>query len=543
MSTSSPTSVSGQTTLLDDAAVRFDRPNLPNAAILMSSLRHLGYSNHSAIADLVDNALDADAQNIAVEIVREKGDFVISVLDDGTGMDVRTLDEAMKLGSDTERNVASDLGLYGMGLVTASISIGRRLQVMTRNGDGTLLVAVSDLDEIANVNEFVKYQAPGEQHDVARFTDSFSRSGLEASTTGTVVTISKSDGMQYSTTGHFVNSLKKHLAQTFRYYLSAGKRIRINGVDLEPHDPLHLDLKDTKDSEATKVFSDEDYDFSFKDDEGNEITEKFRVKIVTLPDFGQDGNTERGFTLKNQGFYILRNNREIAGAQTLGLFTRHSEFNLFRAEIHVPATMDDVLGVNFTKREIKPKQAFTDKLRHVIGGQLKTIRAQRWKKTRVRDDKPDQHTEAERLITAKSHLLVKPKAEIEKRSRRQKRDDGTGNGDSPADGKKERKNLRKTQLTSDDLRCRFEQVSLGEGGQIFEAYQEGRTIIVQWNIDHPFYERFVTDIHDSGLVTAIDFFIWAWASAELMVYEDGQKAEMLDQMKTLISMNTRTLLK
>jgi hypothetical protein len=44
-------------------------------------------------------------------------------------------------------------------------------------------------------------------------------------------------------------------------------------------------------------------------------------------------------------------------------------------------------------------------------------------------------------------------------------------------------------------------------------------------------------------VTAIDFFIWAWASAELLVYEDGKVADLLDQMKTLISMNTRTLLK
>lgn len=539
MSTISSTSPPEQTTLLDGAGLKFDRPNLPNAAILMSSLRHLGYSNHSAISDLVDNSLDADAQNIIVEVTREKGDFVITVLDDGIGMDEHTLDEAMKLGSDTERNVASDLGLYGMGLVTASISIGRRLQVMTRSSAGDLYVAVSDLDEIVAANEFVKHQAAAAAQDAERFADAYARNGLEAPTTGTVVTISKSDGMQYSATGHFVNSLKKHLAQAFRYYLAAGKTIRVNGDDLQPIDPLGMDL------EGTKLFSDEDYEFSFKDGAGKDVVEKFRVKIVTLPDFGKDGNLERGFTLKNQGFYILRNNREIAEAQTLSLFTRHSEFNLFRAEIHVPATMDDALGVNFTKREVKPKQAFTDKLRQVIGGQLKTIRAQRWKKTRVSDDSTDQHAEAARLITAKSHLLVKPKAEIEKRKPRSKEDGTRENRDErDSSTSKERKNLRATQLTPGDLRCRFEQVSLGEGGQIFEAYQEGRTIIVQWNIDHPFYERFVTNSDgDGGLVTAVDFFIWAWASAELMVYEDGKVAEMIDQLKTLISMNTRTLLK
>jgi histidine kinase/DNA gyrase B/HSP90-like ATPase len=537
MSSASTETGPEQTTLLEATGLKFDRPNLPNAAILMNSLRHLGYSNHSAVADLIDNAIDADAQSIAIEVVREKGDFVISVLDDGIGMDDVTLDEAMKLGSDTDRNVASDLGLYGMGLVTASISIGRRLQVLTRSSLATPLVAISDLDEIVAANEFVKYQATAQAHDAKRFADAYKRNGLEEPTTGTVVSISKSDGMQYTATGHFVNSLRKYLAQTFRYYLAAGKTIRVNGEDLAPLDPLHLDLA------GVKVFSDDDYELSFKDAEGNEVTDKFRVKIVTLPDFGPEGNLERGFTLKNQGFYILRNNREIAEAQTLSLFTRHSEFNLFRAEIQVPATMDDVLGVNFTKREIKPKQAFTDKLRQVIGGQLKTIRAQRWKKTRVKDERADQHAEAARLITAKSHLLVKPKAEIEKRTRR--KEEQETNGKAPTtDSTKERKNFRKSQLTPDDLRCRFEQVSLGEGGQIFEAYQEGRTIIVQWNIDHPFYERFVTNNDaDSGLVTAIDFFIWAWAGAELMVYEDGKVAEMIDQMKTLISMNTRTLLK
>jgi hypothetical protein len=313
-----------------------------------------------------------------------------------------------------------------MGLVTASISIGRRLQVMTRAEHEKTLVAISDLDEIVLKNEFVKHQATASSTDEGRFAQAFARNSLVDAGTGTVVTISKSDGMQYSSTGHFVNSLKKYLAQTFRYYLAAGKRLRVNGEDLTPVDPLHLDL------EGVKVFSDEDYEFVFKDASGNEVVEKFRVKLVTLPDFGTDGNLERGFTLKNQGFYILRNNREIAEAETLGLFTRHSEFNLFRSEIHVPALMDDVLGVNFTKREVKPKQAFVDKLRQVVGGQLKTIRAQRWKK-RVPDNGPDRHEEAARLITAKSHLLVKPKAEIEKRGPRST-DGSAGARDAGATG-------------------------------------------------------------------------------------------------------------
>ena len=532
-----PATKSAQPTLAVTESRTFDRPNVPNAAILMSSLRHLGYSNHSAIADVVDNSIDADAQTIAIEVDREQGDFVISVLDDGSGMIDPILDQAMRLGSDTERNIASDLGLYGMGLVTASISIGRRIQVITRAEGHPLLIAVNDLDEVVRRNEFIKYQAEAGPADEQTYEEAFTRNGFaEVPETGTIVTISKSDGMQYSSTGHFVNSLKNHLAQTFRHYISAGKGILVNGEALDAIDPLHLDV------EGTRIFSDDVHEFKFKDADGNEVTEKFRLKIALLPDFGEMGNRERKFDLRHQGFYILRNNREIAEAETLGLFTRHSEFNLFRAELSVPATLDDALGVNFTKREVKPGQAFLDKLRQVAQGQLKTIRSQRWKKKAVSDDKQDAHQEAARLITAKQHLLVKPKAEIEKRSPRKTTD--TERPEASEDTGRERKNLRRTRLTKDDLRCRFETVSLGEGGQIFEAYQEGRTIIIQWNVDHPFYDVFVNSADgNTGLVTAIDFFVWAWAGAELYVYEDGKNAEVLDKVKSLISMNTRTLLK
>src|SRR5262249_48715553 len=161
-------------------------------------LRHLGYNNHSAIADLVDNSIDAEAAHIGIEVLRDKGDFVISIMDDGHAMDRSVLDEALKLGSNTERNAASDLGLYGMGLVTASNSIGRRLEVLTRQDGGALLRSVSDLDEIIAQNRFVKYLGVGDEADAARFDQMFNRNGLDVPSSGTIVTISKSDGMKYS---------------------------------------------------------------------------------------------------------------------------------------------------------------------------------------------------------------------------------------------------------------------------------------------------------------------------------------------------------
>src|SRR5271170_7359722 len=116
--------------------MKYDRPNDPNAGRLVESLRYLGYGNYEAIADLLDNSIDADAQHISIRVVQRAGQPLISVADDGTGMTHSILDEAMKLGSLTGRDLNSDLGKFGMGLVTASLSIAKNCHVVTRGSDG-----------------------------------------------------------------------------------------------------------------------------------------------------------------------------------------------------------------------------------------------------------------------------------------------------------------------------------------------------------------------------------------------------------------------
>src|SRR5438128_9247117 len=83
--------------------------NPPNARRTMEALREMGYDSYASILDIVDNSIDAQAQSIRVSIAEQKGDIIIEIVDDGCGMDDVTLSEALRLGSDTERN-ATDLG-------------------------------------------------------------------------------------------------------------------------------------------------------------------------------------------------------------------------------------------------------------------------------------------------------------------------------------------------------------------------------------------------------------------------------------------------
>src|SRR5687767_1034296 len=129
-----PAAASPSSSNTSDSAVIYTPPN---PARLYSSLRDSGYENDSAVADLVDNAIDGEAAAIRIYVeprtgVLREGDTRIVVADDGIGMDAATLGEALKLGSLAEHDPTSDLGKYGLGLITASISIARRLAVLTK---------------------------------------------------------------------------------------------------------------------------------------------------------------------------------------------------------------------------------------------------------------------------------------------------------------------------------------------------------------------------------------------------------------------------
>jgi hypothetical protein len=115
----------------------------------MHSLRDIGYDLPAAVADLVDNSIDAGAYHVGVHIARRGADSFIRIADDGIGMTPRELDEAMRYGSARSYD-ARALGRFGLGLKTASLSQCRSLTVATRTTPrGRIEIRRWDIDEIA----------------------------------------------------------------------------------------------------------------------------------------------------------------------------------------------------------------------------------------------------------------------------------------------------------------------------------------------------------------------------------------------------------
>jgi hypothetical protein len=520
-------------TATSTSVVPFTHKSSPNPEKLIDSLRHLGYDNYSAIADLVDNCIDAGAKTIKILCRIRSGQPEILIADDGIGMDQVILDQAIRLGSLIEKDSASDLGKFGMGLCTASLSLCRETTVLTKAQDEDMLKAVNDVDEIKRQNEFVSFFGKPTKDDTELFLDL-----LGDVPSGTVVIFRKCDNLQNKTNiSAFGNTLSNRLARIFRYFISADIALYVNDKRLNAIDPLLWE------DHGTERFDDSSLKVQISDD-GKLVEDEIRIKLAILPEHPAEGEKAGEYGIKNQGFYVLRNNREILDSVTLDLFLKHGEFNRFRGEIHFSGTLDKYMTVNFTKRSVTPWQSLFDQLSKYLSGQLKTIRARckRAQRAETPEHLKEVHEDVEKEIRKKSKLLLVPKAPKEKRESPIPRN-GKGKPSIP-EPTQIREPREKQQPGGFAANCEFLTASMGEAGPIYEAEQRGRKIIVKWNSDHPFYKRFLLDnSQDRTMAAAADFLVYSWACAELMWFSNNEETlELITNFKSVVSANMRTLL-
>lgn len=133
---------------VNEGTIRLD----PEPSILIESLRDIGYSFNSALADIVDNSITAGATDVWILAIPDD-DFRIGIIDNGNGLAEDELKQAMRLGSTDprQRRALNDLGRFGLGLKTASFSQCRRLTVASRNKENASAFTW-DLDLVVEQN-------------------------------------------------------------------------------------------------------------------------------------------------------------------------------------------------------------------------------------------------------------------------------------------------------------------------------------------------------------------------------------------------------
>ena len=127
--------------------------NTPSPDVLMNSMRSIGYNFRTAIADIIDNSISAKAKNIYISSPINDEKIFITILDDGEGMDDSELFNAMKYGSNKEYYDTNDLGRFGLGLKSASLSQCRILTVASKK-ENVIVAYQWDLDSVIQNREW-----------------------------------------------------------------------------------------------------------------------------------------------------------------------------------------------------------------------------------------------------------------------------------------------------------------------------------------------------------------------------------------------------
>jgi hypothetical protein len=332
----------------------------PDPAGTIESLSALGYSLQAAVADLVDNSVDAGAERVDVVFHWSGADSHVAVVDDGRGMTVEQLNGAMALalrGPSIARG-ARELGRFGMGLKTASFSQARTLVVWSRVDGAQPAVRVWDLDRVVSSREWQLLTDPDERSSVIlkrlRQDHRHARTiVLWRSLTKIVEDLTKIDDSAGQR--HFLDAVAEvhqHLAMTFARFLSGRPHrrrlhLQLNGVVVDPWDPFLESNPNTsaRPSEHLAV-------------EGHAVL----VRPFVLPpkrrlteEQYRAGGGVRGWQ-EQQGFYIYRNDRLIVAGDWLDLggFRKDDKHSLARIAVDVTAELDNLWSVDVKKATARP---------------------------------------------------------------------------------------------------------------------------------------------------------------------------------------------
>lgn len=221
-----------------------DKIIIPYAPVLVESTRSIGYSFETAVADIIDNSISAGATDIRVCFMSKDPQW-LCIEDNGCGMSESELETAMRYGSHSPSDVRSkdDLGRFGLGLKTASLSQCRKVTVMSKR-DGQIVAACWDLDYIIQTGEWSLQLWSGEE--VKNLPGHLF---LETNESGTVVLWQKFDRLQQEsvnvqqTFDEKIELTRKRIALVFHRFLNAegvGNRISItfNGDPVTGADPF-----------------------------------------------------------------------------------------------------------------------------------------------------------------------------------------------------------------------------------------------------------------------------------------------------------------
>jgi hypothetical protein len=336
----------------------------PIAPTLLEAMRAVGYSFETAIADIIDNSISARATQIDV-FFSPYGDPYVAILDDGIGMDGLQLRNAMRHGSRNTwaENAEGDLGRFGLGLKTASLSQCRSLTVVSISPGRKISGARWDLDEVSRLQSWAMIELDGYELDSIPEISSLRQKGQ-----GTLVVWQKMDRLfagessQDRALQNKIDDTRSHLSLVYHRFLEPNisrpaLSIRINNASVSASDPY---LRTCRGSQLLPP----EY---FNVDESCVAVEAHilpHISRLSLDEIEAAGGHEG--LRRNQGFYVYRNYRLIIWGTWFRLARQEEMTKLARVMVDVPTSLDHLWTLDIKKSTAHPPEAVRTGLRRIV---------------------------------------------------------------------------------------------------------------------------------------------------------------------------------
>lgn len=374
---------------------------------MYESLRFNDYSVENGLGEIVDNAVEAGASEIRVNLKRRTQKYgkkqieeveQIAVADNGCGMPENILAHCLTLGCSMRdhKNGKLGIGKFGVGMTLGGISLARKIEVYSRDdANGKFFYTYIDLDEINGGKK--KISSPVEKSIPLEYEEFYDVS------TGTLVLLTKCDRMdgtgRRTDANEFNGIISNYLGRTYRKFVEGGLKIFLDGRTVYLHDPLYMagptqfDTKESQDPKA-QLYSETSVDWEIPG--GNGEKAPIRIKLSLLPvewrtNIGDGGNIEarKRKIDQNEGVSILRANREVLYdkipyliGQKRGQFSYQDNDRWWGCEISFTPELDECFQVRYIKRGAEPIGALKDRLKVELTGAITSLR-QRIKEERA----------------------------------------------------------------------------------------------------------------------------------------------------------------
>lgn len=335
------------------------KENTPYAPNLVESMRSLGYSFSTAIADIIDNSIAANATQIDIFSIIEKENPFIAIIDNGSGMSNNELFKAMQYGSinpNIERN-KNDMGRFGLGLKSASLSQCRKLTVLSKKNN-TINALCWDVDYIIECGKwYIKEFTQKEIDDFPHINL------LKNKNSGTMVVWENFDRIKI-TTNDINETIKKllvnsidHLSLIYHRLIGPNLKITINNLQIKPRDPFLQTNSNTQPKREQYI---------------NIDNKQIIVKPFILPHINKLSHDDivklggKDSLRTEQGFYIYRNKRLIIWGTWFRLGYKNELTKLARVRVDIPNDLDYIWDIDIKKSKATIPEKIKTKLYNVV---------------------------------------------------------------------------------------------------------------------------------------------------------------------------------